>query len=150
MLYVSLTTFFGAILIDRNPEKRKPLIWISVCATLLPLLLFKYFNFISQSGASVLQYIGIDVAPVGLEWVVPLGLSFYTFQALGYLWDVYRNKIEVEKNIFDYLLFVAFFLQILCGPISSAGSLLPQLKNPQPFNYQQAVAGMRYVLWGSS
>lgn len=148
LLFVSIATFFGALAIDRFRQYRKPLIWLSVLAALSPLLTFKYFNFISHSGASVLQWIGIDAAAPELSWVVPLGLSFYTFQALGYLWDVYRNKIPAETNAVNYLLFVAFFPQILCGPISKASSLLPQLRNPAPFSYSQAVSGLRFILWG--
>lgn len=112
------------------------------------MLVFKYFNFITNAGASALAWIGIDSAPTGLNWVVPLGLSFYSFQALGYLWDVYYKKYSAEKNFLDYMLFVAFFPQILCGPISKAEELLPQIKAKHKFNYTQAVSGCRYLLWG--
>lgn len=124
------------------------MIWFGAVLSLLPLLVFKYFNFITDAGASALAWIGIDTAPSGLNWVVPLGLSFYTFQALGYLWDVYYQKIHAEKNFLDYMLFVAFFPQILCGPISKAEELLPQIKESKKFEYTQAVCGLRYLLWG--
>lgn len=134
----------------RGGGKGKSLIYISIFATLtlLPLLCFKYYNFIVDSGASVLAYIGIDTPKHGLNWVLPLGLSFYTFQALGYLWDVYYGRINAERNLPDYMLFVAFFPQILCGPINSAETLLPQIKNPAPFDYDRAVSGLKYLLWG--
>lgn len=148
LLFVSLTTYAGALAIARYPTRRVPLIWGSVLATLAPLLTFKYFNFISHSGASVLQWVGIDVAPAEISWVVPLGLSFYTFQALGYMWDVYRGNFIAERNLPNYLLFIAFFPQILCGPISKAESLLPQLRAPREFDYDQAVSGLRMILWG--
>lgn len=112
------------------------------------MLVFKYFNFITDAGASALAWIGIDTAPAGLNWVVPLGLSFYSFQALGYLWDVYYKKYKAEHNFLDYMLFVAFFPQILCGPISKAEELLPQIKTEHKFDYGQAVSGCRYLLWG--
>lgn len=148
LLFVSLTTYGGAIALSRHRRHARALMWISVLATLAPLLTFKYFNFISQSGASVLQWIGIDAAPAEISWVVPLGLSFYTFQALGYLCDVYYDKIKPETGLVNYLLFIAFFPQILCGPISRAESLLPQLRNPRQFSYAQAVSGLRLILWG--
>lgn len=148
LFFVTLSTFLGAILITKYKSYRKFIIWSSVILTLLPLLLFKYYNFILGAGASVLQWIGIDVAPSSMSWVVPLGLSFYTFQALGYLWDVYRMKISEERNLGTYMLFVSFFPQILCGPISRASDLLPQLRMPSRFNYAQGVIGLRYILWG--
>lgn len=123
-------------------------ITIAVALTLLPLLCFKYYNFILESGTSVLAFIGLDTPAHGVNWVLPLGLSFYTFQALGYLWDVYYGNIQAERNFADYMLFVAFFPQILCGPINNALSLLPQIKNPAPFDYNRAVSGLKYILWG--
>lgn len=84
----------------------------------------------------------------GLNWAVPVGLSFFTFQAVGYLWDVYYKKIKAEHNILDYMLFVAFFPQILSGPISKAQSLLPQIKSNRNFNYEKAAQGLKWLLWG--
>ena len=144
-----VTYFFGRLIEAKEAFGRKKyLIWSGAILTLLPLLVFKYFNFITAAGASALAWIGIDTAAPGLNWVVPLGLSFYTFQALGYLWDVYYKKINAEKDIIDYMLFVAFFPQILCGPISSANELLPQIKSAKKFDYAQAVSGLRWLLWG--
>lgn len=147
---VTLITYLFARIITCKQAygRKKYLIWSGVLLALLPLLVFKYFNFITSAGASALSWIGIDSAPKGLNWVVPLGLSFYTFQALGYLWDVYYKKIQAERNFLDYMLFVAFFPQILCGPISKAEELLPQIKDNTKFNYYQAVSGLRYLLWG--
>lgn len=147
---VTLCTYLFAIIIERNSAYgcKKYIIWSGAGLTLAPLLVFKYFNFITEAGASALSWIGIDSAPSGLNWVVPLGLSFYTFQALGYLWDVYYKKYKAEHNFGDYMLFVSFFPQILCGPISRADELLPQIKAKIKFDYDRAVSGLKYLLWG--
>lgn len=146
---ITLITFFFALFFDKVKNARgKLMVACGVCLTLLPLIIFKYYNFITEAGASALAWIGIDTPPSGLDWVVPLGLSFYTFQALGYLIDVYQKKIKAEHNFADYMLFVAFFPQILCGPISSASDLLPQIKDNSEFSYSRAVSGLRYLLWG--
>ncbi|MDE6638140.1 MAG: MBOAT family protein [Muribaculaceae bacterium] len=150
LLGITVETYLFARIMEskRTFGKKRYIIWSGVLLALLPLLVFKYFNFITDAGASALSWIGIDTAPKGLNWVVPLGLSFYTFQALGYLWDVYYQKIKAERNFLDYMLFVAFFPQILCGPISKADELLPQIKQNKAFDYNQAVSGLRYLLWG--
>ncbi|MFT0416630.1 MBOAT family O-acyltransferase [Bacteroides thetaiotaomicron] len=85
---------------------------------------------------------------VGEQWIVPIGLSFFTFQALSYLYDVYYEKIKTEKNLWDYMLFVAFFPQILSGPINRANELLPQIKNNRSFNYEKTAFGFKQMLYG--
>lgn len=152
LLYVTVATYLFAFLVaGRRMESRKRRFWlvtVGVILTLVPLFVFKYYNFISQAGASVLANIGIDPALPGLNWVVPLGLSFYTFQALGYLWEVYYGRLDVERNFLYYMLFVSFFPQLLCGPISTPHSLLPQIRKPAPFDERRAVSGLRLILWG--
>ncbi len=147
---ITLVTYIFALLIENRRTSGNVyfLIWTGIILCLTPLLIYKYYNFILHVGASALAWIGIDTGASGLNWVVPLGLSFYTFQALGYLWDVYYDRIRAERNFIDYMLFVAFFPQILCGPISKAADLLPQIKEQRRFNYSQAVSGLRYLLWG--
>lgn len=147
---VTVITYTFARIIEYNDAygQKKYLIFSGVFLTLLPLLVFKYYNFITEAGASALAYIGIDTPSPGLDWVVPLGLSFYTFQALGYLCDVYYKQIKAEHNFLDYMLFVAFFPQILCGPISKAEDLLPQIKCKSKFDYSKGVIGLKYLLWG--
>ena len=147
---ITVVTYSFAIIIEVKDAfgQKKYLIWCGVLLTLFPLLVFKYYNFITDTGASALAWIGIDTPPIYLDWVVPLGLSFYTFQALGYLWDVYYKRIKAEHNFLDYMLFVAFFPQILCGPISRSEDLLPQIKSKIYFNYSKCVKGLKYLLWG--
>lgn len=147
---VTFVTYFFARIIECKKAygQKKYIITSGVILTLIPLLVFKYYNFITDAGASALAYIGIDKLLPGLNWVVPLGLSFYTFQALSYLCDVYYQRYKAEHNFIGYMLFVAFFPQILCGPISKADELLTQIKKEHKFDYNQAVSGLRYLLWG--
>lgn len=135
LLWVTAITYFGAIVISRQKAygNKKYLVTISVLLTLLPLLFFKYRHFGQAAGGGV---------------AIPLGISFYTFQALGYLWDVYYRKTEVEKNWWDYMLFVAFFPQIASGPISKAQDLLPQIKAERTFRYEDGIQGLKWLLWG--
>ena len=114
----------------------------------LPLLVFKYYNFLNDSLTEGLAAIGLKFALPGLNWAVPVGISFFTFQAVGYMLDVYHGRVKAEKNILDYLLFVSFFPQVMSGPISKADELLPQIKNPHKFDYEQGKQGLKYLLWG--
>lgn len=115
---------------------------------LIPLLLFKYYNFINDSIFSLLSLAHLRFQLPGLNWAIPVGISFFTFQALGYYLDVYHKRIPAEKSLVDYLLFVSFFPQIASGPISKASELLPQIKKLKFFVYDKATCGCRYFLWG--
>ena len=146
LLGVTAATYIFALRIS-GVDKKCARRWLVACGailTLFPLLVFKYYNFIVDSFASVFHLHDMP----GLNWAVPLGISFYTFQAVGYLFDVYYRRIEAERNWWDYMLFVAFFPQILAGPISKADSLLPQIKAKRQFDYGKAVQGMKWILWG--
>ncbi len=125
-------------------------LFVVVCATLalLPLLIFKYYNFINETISGLLAACGCAVNIPGLNWAVPIGISFFTFIAVGYLFDVYYGRGDVERNWWDYMLFVSFFPQILAGPISKSKDLMPQIKAHRRFDYAQAVAGLQYILWG--
>lgn len=110
--------------------------------------MFKYYNFINESVQYGLSYIGLQFTLPGLNWAIPVGISFYTFQAVGYMLDVYHRRINAERNLINYMLFVSFFPQVLSGPISKGSELIPQLKQAQPFNYKKSVLGLQYLLWG--
>ena len=129
-------------------KRRKRLIWLFAVLSLLPLLVFKYYNFVNESVWSLLSSLGLRYELHGLNWAIPVGISFFTFQAVGYLFDVYYQRIKAEKSIVDYTLFVCFFPQIFSGPISKANELLPQIKEEHKFNYQQGVQGLKFLLWG--
>ena len=132
---------------DSSPN-RKRLVWLFALLGLLPLLVFKYYNFINDSISTGLASIGLQFALPGLNWAIPVGISFFTFQAVGYMLDVYHGRVNSEKNLLDYVLFVSFFPQVASGPISKADELMPQIKIAKTFNYNQAVSGLKYLLWG--
>lgn len=153
LLWVTVVTFFTARLQNSDKESNKEiqnkiLLVVGVVLTLLPLVAFKYLDFLNSILMDVLSYIHVSLTIPGLNWALPLGLSFFTLQAIGYLVDVYYHRIEVEKNWWDYMLFISFFPQIASGPISKAKYLLPQIKSQREFNYNQAVQGLKWLLWG--
>ena len=150
LLGITAVTYWGALLISKCEAygKRKYLIVVFAVLGLLPLGIFKYYNFLNDSLTAGLQAIGIQVGLPGLNWIVPLGISFFSFQAVGYLWDVYYKKITVEYDWWDYMLFVSFFPQIASGPISKAKDLLPQIKADRQFDYTKVVEGCKWLLWG--
>lgn len=116
---------------------------------MLPLLIFKYYNFINDSIFEFLSTIGLRFQLPGLNWAIPMGISFFTFQALGYLFDVYYKRIPAEKDFLTYALFISFFPSIVAGPINKASLIIPQLKALRPyFDYAKAVEGLKMLLWG--
>lgn len=115
----------------------------------MPLLLFKYFDFINETVYGLLASVGLRFELLGLNWAMPVGISFYTFQALGYLMDVYYKRIQAEKNFLTYALFISFFPSIVAGPINKASLMIPQLRALRPyFDYGKAVEGLKMLLWG--
>lgn len=150
LMWVTAVTFLSALFLEKesNQNGNKSLFVISLILTLAPLAVFKYFDFFNTQLSIFLHSFGVATGLPGLNWVLPLGISFYTFQAIGYLSDVYHKRIEAEKNWWHYMLFVSFFPQIASGPISRAKDLLPQIKAKRKFNYSQAVQGLKWLLWG--
>ena len=110
--------------------------------------MFKYYNFLNDSLTEGLAAIGLKFVLPGLNWAVPVGISFFTFQAVGYMLDVYHGRVKAEKNLLDYVLFVSFFPQVTSGPISTAEELMPQIKTTHKFDYEQGKQGLKYLLWG--
>jgi len=147
---VTLVTYSSAIFIERRKLHGQRL-WLfatGVVLAALPLVVFKYSTFIATTLNGGLTALGLHGGMVGLNLAIPLGISFFTLQALGYLYDVYSQKISAERNIIDYFLFVSFFPQIASGPISKAKDLLPQIKSVRKFDYAEAVQGLKWLLWG--
>ncbi len=156
LLGVTIVTYWGGRILEVQSEclkvqdssRRKRLVWLFALLGILPLLMFKYYNFLNDSISAGLSSVGLQFALPGLNWAIPFGISFFTFQAVGYMLDVYHGRVKSEKNLLDYLLFVSFFPQVMSGPISKADELLPQIKNPHKFNYEQGKQGLKYLLWG--
>lgn len=149
LFVITLLTYFGARFIEAKEEHRKRgIVFIFATLTVIPLLVFKYYNFLNESIWSFLSSVGLRYELHGLNWAIPVGISFYTFQALGYLFDVYYGKEKAEKTFVDYALFACFFPQIFSGPISKAKELLPQIKEKRVFKYEQGVLGLKFLLWG--
>lgn len=130
------------------PTKRKVLLWISILVNLGFLGFFKYYNFFLDNFKSAFSVAGYELNTNSLNIILPIGISFYTFQTLSYTIDVYKNRIEPTKNIFSFAAFVSFFPQLVAGPIERASNLLPQFYKPRKFEYTQGVDGMRQILWG--
>lgn len=129
-------------------SSRKRLLAASVIVNLSVLGFFKYFNFFADSLISTLGLVGLEPSVFTLKIILPVGISFYTFQTLAYSIDVYRRRIEPEKNLLDYGLYVAFFPQLVAGPIERAGRLLPQIKKPRRVTSEQVNAGIFLIVWG--
>ncbi len=141
--------FIGQKLVSEKVEaKRKVLLLISLTVNLGLLGFFKYSNFFIQEMTELLQSMGMQVNTGSLDIILPVGISFYTFQTLSYSIDIYRRKIEAEKNFVSFIAFVSFFPQLVAGPIERASNLLPQFAVKRQFDYIQAVHGMRLILWG--
>ncbi|GGD22057.1 MBOAT family O-acyltransferase [Flavobacterium orientale] len=133
---------------ETAPKKRKLLLWVSVLTNLGMLGFFKYFNFFIENFTSAFTFFGASFQPNTLNIILPVGISFYTFQTLSYTIDVYRKKLTPTNDGVAFSAFVCFFPQLVAGPIERASNLLPQFYKNRTFNYNNAVDGMRQILWG--
>lgn len=128
--------------------KRKILLGISLVSNLGLLGFFKYYNFFSEAFADAFTLFGQEIESNRLAIILPVGISFYTFQTLSYTFDVYRKNLEPTKDWLAFFSFVSFFPQLVAGPIERASHLLGQFQSPRIFNYQWAVSGVRLIVWG--
>lgn len=150
LLASTAITYFASLLIDKSESKKakKTFLALSIIINLGILFTFKYFNFFTDGLYAVLDYLKISYSPIKYSLVLPVGISFYIFQALGYSIDVYRCDVKVQKHFGKYALFVSFFPQLVAGPIERSKNLLPQFDEIHSFNYENAVSGLRLMLWG--
>ena len=133
---------------EDNISKRKILLWISILVNLGFLGFFKYYNFFLDNFVTAFSFFGTPINAKGLNIILPVGISFYTFQTLSYTIDVYKRKLEPTKDFIAFTAFVSFFPQLVAGPIERATHLLPQFYKRRKFDYVLAVDGMRQILWG--
>ena len=129
-------------------SKRKLLLWVSIIVNLGFLGFFKYYNFFVESFVGAFSFFGTKIQSNTLDIILPVGISFYTFQTLSYTIDVYKRKLEPTNDIISFLAFVSFFPQLVAGPIERATNLLPQFYENRKFHYSKAVEGCRQILWG--
>jgi alginate O-acetyltransferase complex protein AlgI len=128
--------------------RRRALLITSVAVNLTFLGFFKYYNFFLHETVELLGALGFQMHPRVLQIVLPVGISFYTFQSLGYVIDVYRGKLTAERNFLHYALFVAFFPQLVAGPIERAAHMLPQYKAQRRFSGSALESGLQLMVWG--
>lgn len=133
---------------EENQLKRKVLLWTSVLVNLGFLGFFKYYNFFLDNFITAFSFFGQDIQANSLNIILPVGISFYTFQTLSYTIDVFKRKLEPTKDFIAFSSFVSFFPQLVAGPIERASNLLPQFYTKRHFDYSKAVDGMRQILWG--
>ncbi|NCT08856.1 MAG: MBOAT family protein [Flavobacteriia bacterium] len=133
---------------EENQTNRKILLWTSILVNLGFLVFFKYYNFFLDNFITAFTFFGTDIKANSLNIILPVGISFYTFQTLSYTIDVYKRKLEPTKDFIAFSAFVSFFPQLVAGPIERATHLLPQFYKRRTFDYSKAVDGMRQILWG--
>lgn len=129
-------------------SKRKLLLGLSLVINLGLLGVFKYYNFFMESWINAWSGIGIQMYASSLQIILPVGISFYTFQTLSYTIDIYREKLKPEKSLINFAAYVAFFPQLVAGPIERATNLLPQFSRKRIFNNNQAISGIHLIIWG--
>ena len=137
-----------SLLTEENKNKRKILLWLSIIVNLGFLGFFKYYNFFLDNFITAFSLFGSEIKSNTLNIILPVGISFYTFQTLSYTIDIYRKNLEPTKDFIAFSAFVSFFPQLVAGPIERATNLLPQFHEKRSFDYEKATDGMRQILWG--
>jgi len=147
---ITVSTYIFTRLIDKTKVelKKRRYLQINLILILLPLFFFKYFDFINNGIYGLLESLHISYPLPEIKLILPIGISFYTFMAIGYTVDVYNEEIEPERNIGILALFISFFPLILSGPIERAKNMLPQFKSPINIEYESVAKGLKLMLWG--
>ena len=146
-MVTAISYTYGMYLTKTN-QRSKYVLTVTIALLVLPLLMFKYLNFLIDSTIDLLSLANLTMQLPDFELFLPIGISFYTFMAVGYVVDAYKGKIPIEKNILDYALFIGFFPQIASGPIGRANQLIPQLKEKQQLLYTNISKGTKMMFWG--
>lgn len=149
--FSTVTTWLASLLIYSNnhaPKKQSLYLWLCIGVNIGILFVFKYFNFITGSVFELLNHLGLRMDVPRFELLLPVGISFYTFQAVGYIIDVRRGTVKPTRNLGRYALFVAFFPQLIAGPIERSHNLIPQFGIPHTFNAINAINGIKMMTFG--
>ncbi|MFY0630591.1 MAG: MBOAT family protein [Flavobacteriaceae bacterium] len=150
ILFSTLVDFsVGKLLLkEKKNSRRKILLTTSLVTNIGLLFVFKYYNFFIESFTEAFSFFGSEIQANTLNIILPVGISFYTFQTLSYTIDIYRKKLTPNNDFISFAAFVSFFPQLVAGPIERASHLLPQFYKKRTFNYQNTTQGMRQILWG--
>jgi alginate O-acetyltransferase complex protein AlgI len=149
LLATILIDYFAGIYLERvEGRNRKRLLWMSILSTCLVLFVFKYFAFAIVSFEGFARLLGWHLSPHAVSIILPIGLSFHTFQSLSYVIEVYRGKQKAEKNFIVYATYVMFFPQLVAGPIERPQNLLHQFREFHDFNYENVTEGLKRMAWG--
>jgi D-alanyl-lipoteichoic acid acyltransferase DltB (MBOAT superfamily) len=148
LLSTALDYFYGFWVASTNRKRAKLFLWLSILNNLLILGIFKYYNFFAAQLQECFELFGMHMNPILLHVALPIGISFYTFHGMSYVFDIYRGQRSPVNNIVDYSVFVSFFPLLVAGPIERANHLLPQIQKSRIFKYEQAIEGGKLILWG--
>ncbi|MFT4670117.1 MAG: alginate O-acetyltransferase complex protein AlgI [Flavobacteriaceae bacterium] len=142
--------YFVGLALEKEEDKRqrKLLVAASVAVNIGMLGFFKYYNFFVDSWINAWANLGVEMHAWTLQIILPVGISFYTFQTLSYTFDIYRKKLQPTRNFINFAAFVAFFPQLVAGPIERASNLLPQFSVKRLFNFERAKSGLHLIIWG--
>jgi D-alanyl-lipoteichoic acid acyltransferase DltB (MBOAT superfamily) len=152
LIFIStVVDYWAGLAMERageNERRRRIALWVSVATNLGILAFFKYFNFFADSLAGLLQVVGVDTPVRHLNIILPVGISFYTFQTMSYTLDIYRRQLKPTRSFLDFAAFVSFFPQLVAGPIERAAKLLPQIEQPRTIRRGDMESGAWLVVWG--
>lgn len=150
IVLTSLSSFGSGLLLHKYKDRhvQKIISATNIILNLLILAIFKYYNFFIGNLEAMFRSFGYQPDWVTLDIILPVGISFYTFQALSYTIDVYQKKIMPTRDIIEFFAYISFFPQLVAGPIERATNLLPQFQKERHFDYAKAVDGSRQILWG--
>lgn len=152
-IFITLTNYIFALLINDTPREhsgRRRIFFVAcISISLAILFVFKYFDFVAGSLNFIFQQLQVGQPVPMLSLILPIGISFHTFQAMGHTIDVYTGRIEAERHLGIFATFNSFFPQLVAGPIERATHLLPQFREVHSFDYERAVSGLRLILWGA-
>ena len=148
LIFVTSLSSFGSGLLMERGERKRWVVASNICLNIGILAVFKYYNFFIENLCLLLGQAGLTLDAPTLSVILPVGISFYTFQSLSYTIDVYRGKLKPTRDVVAFFAYIAFFPQLVAGPIERATTLLPQMLKRRTFRYEEAVDGLRRILWG--